>query len=622
MLVSCSGSDGSNASPSNLYLRGDMNGWNVKENYRFQQTGNVHELSVYINAGSYEFKIGDANWSATANYGSPGESVVTVGATSELALAENPPNLQGNFAESTTYTFRFDDANLQLTISPNPTSVSTRSQRYRNPPINDKWNNLRIYQVMVGSFQDGSSTHNYQVGWGPSDHNGDLQGIIDALDYIQSLNVNAIWLTPIFDSQAPASPSASNYDHRLNETGYFTCDYFNVDPNFGTNEDFRKLLKQAHSRGLYVFLDGVFGHHKNSCTGGHPVSPTGNRPSGSNNPVDYPASLEFYKEVASYWIKEYGIDGWRLDQAYQVPTQYWSEIRQAVEQAAQARADAGFSTGTLGYMVGELWHGSAQPINNQWYGSSQARVMDSAFDFPARYNLVQAIAADEGGSSNHTAGKIEELYSHQMTYPDHAMPNLMIGNHDLVRFGDLIERAGLGDYWQRHRLAFDFLTLWSGPITIYYGEEIGMELANFAARVTNNCANQGANGMGLCDDHVARSNGKISDFSTNEQSLKDFVASRMLLKSQQPALWGGQSQLLYSQGALYAELKRAPTSADHSMVFVVNLSTQAATLPLPIADLTASSLSNVDDAMEVIPVTGSSVAISLNGLSAKFFLLQ
>lgn len=62
--------------------------------------------------------------------------------------------------------------------------------------------NLRTYQVMVESFVDGDSAANYGVGYGPSGHNGDLQGIIDSLDHIKSLNVNAIWLTPVFDSCA------------------------------------------------------------------------------------------------------------------------------------------------------------------------------------------------------------------------------------------------------------------------------------------------------------------------------------------------------------------------------------------------------------------------------------
>ena len=79
-------------------------------------------------------------------------------------------------------------------------------------------------------------------------------GIIDSLDHIKSLNVNAIWLTPVFDSCAGQAG-----DDRLDATGYFACDFFNVDPNFGSNAKL-KTGGRAHQRGLYVFLDGVFGH--------------------------------------------------------------------------------------------------------------------------------------------------------------------------------------------------------------------------------------------------------------------------------------------------------------------------------------------------------------------------
>lgn len=73
---------------------------------------------------------------------------------------------------------------------------------------------------MVESFADGDGSANYGVGYGPSQHNGDLQGIIDSLDHIKSLNVNAIWLTPVFDSCA-----GQGGDNKLDATGYFACDF-------------------------------------------------------------------------------------------------------------------------------------------------------------------------------------------------------------------------------------------------------------------------------------------------------------------------------------------------------------------------------------------------------------
>src|SRR4029079_13241855 len=88
-------------------------------------------------------------------------------------------------------------------------------------------------------------------------------------------------------------------------------------------------------------------------------------------------------------------------------------------------------------------------------------------------------------------------YGAHSDYPDHALPNLMLGNHDLVRYGDLLQRAGLvtstsdPEYWTRHKLAFMVQGAYTGPITRYYGEEIGDEVPGFANQVTFNCVQLG-----------------------------------------------------------------------------------------------------------------------------------
>lgn len=176
-------------------------------------------------------------------------------------------------------------------------------------PMVEQSQDLRIYQVMVESFVNGNDSIGHGTGYGTSHHKGDLQGVIDSLDYIQSLGMNAIWLTPIFNSIP--DEGQNHWADRLDATGYFTSDYFSIDPRFGDMDKARELVEAAHAKGMYVFLDGVFGHHKDNLV----PSPQGRLPAGDSNPVDYPESLAFYQEVASYWVKELKIDGWRLDQA-------------------------------------------------------------------------------------------------------------------------------------------------------------------------------------------------------------------------------------------------------------------------------------------------------------------
>jgi glycosidase len=439
---------------------------------------------------------------------------------------------------------------------------------------------LRIYQVMVEAFVDGDPDHNYNAGYGTSHHRGDLRGIINSLDYMKSIGMNAVWLTPVFDSYAGQPREGGGVDLKLDATGYYARDYFKIDPNFGTLADAQELVATAHEKGMYVFFDGVFGHHKGNLI----PSPTGKLPVNSSPGVvnwNSNASRDFYVEVATYWINQLGIDGWRLDQAYQVPPNRWREIREAVENASTQRALNGEEWGTLGYMVAEIWK-SAPEITNDAYGSDANPTLHSAFDFPVRYAIVGVVAGEESELSGRPATVISQSWAygaHDNVYPHHALANLMLGNHDLVRFGDLLQRVDLAEpneaeYWARHRLAFLFQAAYSGPITRYYGEEIGDEVPNYANQVTSNCASRG-----LCDDHVARTSAKIlgvtvsaGQLSTNQHELLDFHGELMAIREEYPALSHGARQHLYSSDTLYVDLK---TSGEQQVVFAMNVGDQS-----------------------------------------------
>jgi cyclomaltodextrinase len=482
--------------------------------------------------------------------------------------------------------------------------------------------NLRIYQVMVESFADGDGSANYGVGYGPSRHNGDLQGIIDSLDHIKSLNVNAIWLTPVFDSCA-----GQGGDDKLDATGYFACDYFNVDPNFGSNAQLKKLVDGAHQLGLYVFLDGVFGHVNK--VGVSKPSPEGRQPAltsgGAGYPgqlVDYskPESLAYFKEVARYWVEQYGIDGWRLDQAYQLNLDEWRAIRREVEQASATRKAAGQQWGTLGYMVGEVWKG-ADDIRAEAYGSSDNPALSSAFDFPLRYGIVQALAVEESGKGGQGASVLDASWNKVENYPSHAMANLMLGNHDLVRFGDLLERGHFNpaEYWQRHKAAFSFLAARSGPITLYYGEEFGDEVPGFAAKVSGDCVAQG-----LCDDHVARSDGKVPAVTgfvpgSEQAELKEWLAQLLAMRAAHPALYQGERVKLVADGSLYGDIKQ---TAGEQVVYLLNLSTTALSYNLPAGKLRSGSALVDLQSGESLAIGGSSVTVELPPLSGRFLRLQ
>lgn len=196
-------------------------------------------------------------------------------------------------------------------------------------------------------------------------------------------------------------------------------------------------------------------------------------------------------------VEELKIDGWRLDQAYQVPTEAWTEIRKAVDEASQSVTytnNLGETVNPLGYMVAEIWNGEDY-IAETGYGTEKAPALCSAFDFPMRYRIVETLAANESNVSGRDASWLANGYETHAKYPDHAKPNLMLGNHDLVRFGDLLQRGDIAEpnedeYWLRHKAAFAFQAAYTGPITLYYGEEIGDEVPDFDDQVTSDCAVQ------------------------------------------------------------------------------------------------------------------------------------
>lgn len=505
-------------------------------------------------------------------------------ATAEISSASTAGNTGSTISKTLSVgsnTFNVDD----FTTSPGTLTISVTAKNSAGTETASKtisviektastivsdWNELRIYQVMVSSFQDGDPSVGYGTGYGPGPHNGDLRGIINALDYIKSLGMNALWMTPIF---------TSNGNEQLDSTGYFCSDYFNVDPKFGGNEVFEELVETAHEKGIAVILDGVFGHHRSS--GISKASPNGKYPSGNTNPVNYPGSLDYYTEVAQYWIENYKIDGWRFDQCYQVGLgdsgancdtgghNYWYEIRTAIKESAAKNGTKGEDWGTLGYTVGEHWNGDSAKIQAGSInpGSAKGYGLQSCFDFPSRYKIVQMFAREETTDKSGTSlSNLDYIYSDSSkkgyTHPEGYYPNLFLTNHDLVRFGNLVnwkysENRSNSNYWKRHKVALASIAAYSGPITLYYGDEYGM--------MTDGYNEPGYNGW--YNDNIARDAGKITGFSSAEQDLHDYVASLMKMRAENEIIWKGTSSTVKSENDFYVGKK---TLDGNTVYFGIN----------------------------------------------------
>lgn len=312
-------------------------------------------------------------------------------------------------------------------------------------------------------------------------HGGDLYGVIDKLDYLYSLGINAIYLNPIF-------ASASN--HR-----YHTFDYFEVDPLLGGNQALRALLDQAHTRNMKVVLDGVFNHASRGFWAFHHILENGSnspyldwfiihdwplRPyhSDEKHPPNYaawwglPALPKFNTNnlgvrryllsVAKHWI-EFGVDGWRLD----VPTEiddddFWREFRDTVKDA-----------NPQAYICGEIW------------GKAERWLQGDMFDATMNYIFCAATLSYFGHHQLRTEYKKSDLPLTPMntqafrdtietmhnTYDwsiNHCQLNLL-GSHDMAR-----PLWILGENKPALKQAILFQMTMPGAPCIYYGDEVGM----------------------------------------------------------------------------------------------------------------------------------------------------
>jgi cyclomaltodextrinase / maltogenic alpha-amylase / neopullulanase len=370
--------------------------------------------------------------------------------------------------------------------------------------------------------------------WGapPTGHayqGGDLLGVVEHLDYLTDLGINAIYFNPIFQSGS---------NHR-----YHTHDYFQVDPMLGGNAALRELLDAAHTRGIRVVLDGVFNHASRGFFQFHdilengadsayldwfhveewPLHPYGggkanyaawwgNRALPKLN-TNTPAVRRFIWDVARYWI-DFGIDGWRLDVPHEIDDdEFWREFRRVVK---AANPDA--------YIVGEIW------------GEAERWLQGDQFDAVMNYGVARAALgffASETLDREYRPGGFRltplrgRAFSHQIErllalYPEaitQAQLNLL-DSHDTARF---ITQAG-GD-WDALRLSLLLLMALPGPPCVYYGTEVGM-----------------AGGP----DPDCRRAFPWHDESSWDRDLLDFTRRAITLRKTHPALRRGSFETLYA----------------------------------------------------------------------------
>lgn len=164
---------------------------------------------------------------------------------------------------------------------------------------------------------------------------GDFNGVTRGLDRLRDLGVNILWLMPIHPiGQAKKKGSIGS--------PYAVRDYYGINPDYGTKEDFKRLVSEAHKRGMKVIIDLVANHTSwDNVLMKNPEYYVRDAKGQINSPYDWTdvAELNFENaelrrymtEMLKYWVKEFDIDGYRADVAAEVPTSFWEQARAELE---------------------------------------------------------------------------------------------------------------------------------------------------------------------------------------------------------------------------------------------------------------------------------------------------
>ena len=318
-----------------------------------------------------------------------------------------------------------------------------------------------IYYLLTDRFYDGDLSNNQNARKkDPSAyHGGDFQGIIDKLDYIKDLGFTTIWISPVVANQI------RGYH------GYWPTDSYKTNENFGSLEKLKELAAKAHEKGIKVIVDLVVTHTSRS----HPwfsdpqyydwfhhrgpiqnwndqqeleEGELANLPHLNHS---NPEVKKYLIDMAKWWIRETGIDGYRLDTARHVPKIFWKEFAAEIE-----KEFPGF------YLIGEVFDGRADYV-----GGYQQAGLDGLEDYPLHFAIADVFAG------NKPANRLIEMVNQcKANYPNAYLMGTIIDTHDVPRFMSQAYGEFAGE---RLKQALTFLMTYTGIPIMYYGTEIGLE---------------------------------------------------------------------------------------------------------------------------------------------------
>ncbi len=453
-------------------------------------------------------------------------------------------------------------------------------------------NSSIYYQIFVGSFYDSNE-----------DGIGDLKGITAKLPYLNQLQIEGIWLTPIHPSD-----TYHKYDVK---------DYYEIDADFGTMEDFEQLIQEAEKYNIDIIIDLVLNHTSSE----HPwfieakTQAMNYQCDSSDSKCDY---YHFYSEaqnhtvkiqenlyyeavftdtmpdlnldnsevrahiedIATFWLDK-GVAGFRLDAAmhYYAQSSKTNEFLSWFESMVkQVNPDA--------FLVGEVWS-DAQTIYTHYESG-----IDSLFNFPASSTDGKIVTNIRNGNGESLATWFDNHDQELHTIDEDITDSIFISNHDQGRSGGFFKA-----FEEKQRLLIDVLLLSKGKIFLYYGEEIGMLGSGNDPNKRLPMLWGDKNEEGLCNyppgsDYTNQIETSVQSQLEEDDAMLNHYLEAITLRNQYACFESGAiTKLEVEDSALYAMLHE---SEDEKIIVLHNFSDQSVQYTIPYDYIKSDSLNDFE----------------------------
>lgn len=400
---------------------------------------------------------------------------------------------------------------------------------------NRKWQDESVYLIMIDRFNNGdqSNDEDVEVNNPEGYHGGDFQGVIDQLDYIKDMGFTAISLTPVFDNEA------GGYH------GYWVKDFYKTDEHFGSIASLKKLIQEAHKRGMKVILEFEINHVGPKHTWLNDGEKKDWFLAVPNQEKDLPLLNQNNEEVKKYlidagkwWIEETDIDGYQLKLQEDTSAAFLNEFAKEVKTVKENF-----------YLLGETKNADSKEAEAFLESGG-----DSITDYPLAAELREVFSE----TNQSFAPLFSRLEQNQANFSGTALIGTFMDNQYTVRFtNNMVEKnEHPGPRWKQ---ALTFLYTTPGIPFVYYGSEIAL------------------NGGEVPD------NRKQMNFRT-DTDIVDYIKKIGSLRSELPSLTRGTMDVLYEKDGM-AVYKRV--YHEETTVIAINNTTKTQTVTLSADELAA-----------------------------------